>query len=133
MFLCLTDYYIAKETILTTFGYFASRARQVYIAEAESKDVRNPWFSRGLAMVLSKYVFGIQRHSLKPWVSSKYVFGILRHLKPWVSLNLNHGKNRFETKQRNRRSTYGSAVVSLNYGELLFTITMKSVVIRYQS
>ena len=31
MFLCLTDYYIAKETILTTFGYFASRARQVYI------------------------------------------------------------------------------------------------------
>ena len=59
-------------------------------AEAESKDVRNPWFSRGLAMVLSKYVFGI-----------------LRHLKPWVSLNLNHGKNRFETGQRNRRSTYG--------------------------
>ena len=102
-------------------------------SEAESKDVRNPWFSRGLAMVLSKYVFGIQRHSLKPWVSSKYVFGILRHLKPWVSHNLNHGKNRFETKQRNRRSTYGSAVVSLNYGELLFTITMKSVVIRYQS
>ena len=47
MFLCLTDYYIAKETILTTFGYFASRARQVYIVPiAKANTVVYIYFTR---------------------------------------------------------------------------------------